>query len=95
MADNCTRVKRVVRAWARVPANVPISTARVLINLWTQFGPSLPFCDAGVADLIARIDAEFPERDIRLKSTDSCPAETAAIRAVGELCTAVTESEPI
>ena len=94
MTDNCTRAKQVVRVWAGVPANVPISTARVLFNLWTQFGPSLPYCDAGVADLIDRIVDEFPELKIRLKSTDFCPPETASIRAVGDLCNAVTESEP-
>ncbi|MFN0101447.1 MAG: hypothetical protein ACKV2U_05075 [Bryobacteraceae bacterium] len=94
MADNCTRVKRVVRAWAGVPAEVPISTARVLSNLWIEFGPSLPYCDAAVADLIGRIVEEFTELKIRLKSTDFCPPESAAIRTVGDLCNAVTETEP-
>lgn len=94
MADDCTRVKQVVRAWARVPDEVPISTARVLFSLWTQFGPSLPYCTAGVEDLINRIIAEFPELKIRLKSSDFCPPESAALRTVGDLCTAVSQSEP-
>jgi hypothetical protein len=83
----------VVRKWARVPPEVPISTDRVLFDLWTRFGSSLPYCDSAVADLIERIVGEFPERKIRMKAVDFCPPETAPIRTVGELCRAVTQSE--
>jgi hypothetical protein len=83
----------VVRAWARVPADVPLSTDRVLFDLWTRFGPHLPFCDNAVSDLINRIVAEFPERDIRMLPTDFCPPETAAVRTIGDLCRAVSQSE--
>ena len=93
MPDICTRATRVVRKWARVPPEVPISTERVLFDLWTRFGSSLPYCDSGVADLIERIVNEFPERKIRMKAVDFCPPETAAIRTVGDLCRAVTQSE--
>jgi hypothetical protein len=94
MADDCTRVRRVVRAWARVPADVPLGTERVLSDLWLQSGSSLPFCDNAVSDLIDRIIAEFRELDIRMRANDFCPAETATVKTVGDLCMAVSQSEP-
>ena len=91
--DNCTRVKKVVRAWAQVPADVPISTQRVLFNVWTEFGQSFPFCTPAVEDLISRLVEEFDELTIKFRSADFCPPESAAIRSVGNLCDAVSESE--
>lgn len=93
MLDVSTRVTRVVRKWARVPPEVPISTERVLFDLWTRFGSSLPYCDSAVADLIERVVNEFPERKIRMKAVDFCPPDTAAIRTSGDLGRAVGQSE--
>ena len=94
MPDDCTLVKRVVRAWARVPADVPLSTDRVLFDLWIQFGSGLPYCENAVSDLIDRIIAGFPERDIRMRPGDFCPPDSASIRTIGDLCRAVSQSEP-
>ena len=91
--DNCSRVKKVIRVWAQMPADVPVSTQRVLLNLWTEFGQSFPFCTPAVEDLINRLVEEFAELKIKFKSGDFCPPESAAIRSVGNLCDAVVQSE--
>jgi hypothetical protein len=86
-----------VREWARVPDDKGISRADVLADLWVRHGQGgLAYCTDAANDLLDRLIREFrkpPAAKLKFQTADFCPQESAPLKTIADVCTAVDQSE--